>query len=57
MGDGRGAYRVSVVKPEGKGPRGRLRRRLEDSIKVYLKEVDWDKRLAVLNAVMNLCVP
>jgi hypothetical protein len=57
MGDGRGAYSVSVVKPEGKRPRGRLTRRWEDSIKVELKEIDWDKRRAMMNAVMSLRVP
>jgi len=39
MGERRGVYRVLVVKPEGKRPLGRPRRRWEDSIKVDLQEV------------------
>jgi hypothetical protein len=39
-------YRVSVGKPEGKRPMGRLRRRWEDNIRMDLQEVgcvgmDW----------------
>jgi hypothetical protein len=33
------AYRVLVVKPEGKGQLGRPRRKWEDNIKMYLQEV------------------
>ena len=32
-------HRVLVGKPEGKRPLGRPRRRLEDNIKIYLREV------------------
>jgi len=39
MGERRGVYRVLVVKPEGKRPLGRPRRRWEDNIKVDLLEV------------------
>jgi hypothetical protein len=39
MGERRGVYRVSVGKPEGKRPLGRLRRRWEDNIKMDLQEV------------------
>jgi hypothetical protein len=39
MGEGRGVYRVSVGKPEEKGPLGRPRRRWEDNIKMDLQEV------------------
>ena len=39
MGEKRGAYRVSVRKPEGKRPPGRPRRRWED-IKMDLQEVE-----------------
>jgi hypothetical protein len=39
MGDRRGAYRVVVGKPEGKGPLGRSRLRWEDNIKMHLQEV------------------
>jgi hypothetical protein len=69
MGEGRGAYRVLVGRPEGRRPLGRPRRRWEDNIKMNLQEVglggmDWidmaqdrDRWRAVVNAVMNLRVP
>ena len=46
MGEGRGVHRVLVVKPEGKRPLGRPRRRWEDNIKMDFQEVgggcgDW----------------
>jgi hypothetical protein len=46
MGAGRGMYRVSVGKREGKRPLGRSRCRWEDNIKANLHEVgcggmDW----------------
>ena len=56
-------------KPEGKRPLGRPRRRWNDNIKMYLREVgcvpgDWialaedrDQRRAYARAVMNLRVP
>ena len=61
-------HRVLVVKPEGKGPLGRPRRRWEDNIKMDLQEVggggDWmelaldrDRWRALVNTVMNLRVP
>jgi hypothetical protein len=68
MGEGRGVYRVSVAKPEGKRPLGRPRRRWEDNIKMYLREVgyvsmDWielaqdrDMWRALVNTVMNFRV-
>jgi hypothetical protein len=40
MGEERGMYRVLVGKPEGKRPLGRLRRRREDNIRMYLQELD-----------------
>jgi hypothetical protein len=69
MGEGRGAYRVLVRKPEGRRPLGRPRRRWEDNIKMDLQEVGWggmnwidmaqdmDWWRALLSAVMNLRVP
>jgi hypothetical protein len=41
MGEGRGVYRVLVVRPEGKRPLGRLRRRWEDNIKMDLREIRY----------------
>jgi hypothetical protein len=38
IGEKRGIYRVLVGKPEGKRSLGKLRRRLEDNIKIDLKE-------------------
>jgi hypothetical protein len=69
MGEGRGAYRVLVGRPEGKRPLGRPRRRWEDNIKMDLGEIGTDGanwiRLAqdrvqwraFVNTVMNLRVP
>jgi hypothetical protein len=68
MGEGRNLYRVLVGKREGKRPLEKPRRRWEDGIKVYLREigcggVEWihlaqdrDRWRAVVNAVMNLRV-
>jgi hypothetical protein len=46
MGELRGAYNILVVRPEGRRPLGRPRRRWEDNIKMDLREivfgdVDW----------------
>jgi hypothetical protein len=69
MGEGRGAYRVLVGRPEGKTPLGRPRRRWEDNIKMDLREIGIDGanwiRLAqdrvqwraFVKTVMNLRVP
>jgi hypothetical protein len=68
MGEERKVYKDLVGKPEGKRPLGRPRRRWEDWIIMYLREiglgdVDWirlaqdrDRWRAVVNAVMNLRV-
>jgi hypothetical protein len=39
MGDRKGAYRVLVVRPGGKRPRGRPKRRWENNIKMELQDV------------------
>ena len=69
MGDRRGAYRVLVGRPDGKGPLGRPRHRWEDNIKMDFQEVGWedvdwialaqvrDSLPALVNTVMNLRVP
>ena len=69
MEQSRNAYRVLVVKPEGKRPLGRPRRRWEDNIRMDLREVgcdsdewidlaeDRDQWRAYVRTVMNLRVP
>jgi hypothetical protein len=69
MGEGRGAYRILVGRPEGRRPLGRPRRRWDDNIKMNLQEVVWgvmgwidmaqdrDKWRDVVNSVLNLRVP
>ena len=66
LGERIGVYRVLVGKLEGKRLLGRLRRRWEDNIKMYFKEVgcegvywisvaqDRDSWRALVNTVMNL---
>jgi hypothetical protein len=68
MGEGRGVYRVLVVRPEGEIPLGRPRRRCEDNIKHDLRDIgidgaNWNQlaqdrvqRQALVNTVMNLGV-
>jgi hypothetical protein len=41
-GEGRGACRVLVGRPEGKRPLGRPRRRWEDNIKLDFREIGID---------------
>jgi hypothetical protein len=41
MGESRGAYRISVGKSEGRRPFERPKRRWEDNIKIYIREVGW----------------
>jgi hypothetical protein len=62
-------WHILVGRPEGRRPLGRPRRRWEDNIKMYLREiefgdVDWihwaqdrDRWRALVNTVMNLRVP
>jgi hypothetical protein len=40
MGEGRGAYRILVGRPEGRRPLRKPRRRWEDNIKMDLQEVE-----------------
>jgi hypothetical protein len=42
MGEGRGVYRVLVVRPKGKKALGRLRRRWEDYVKTNLRGIGID---------------
>jgi hypothetical protein len=68
-GEGRGAYKVLVGRPEGKRSLGRPRRRWEDNIKMDLGEIgiDWANWIrlaqdrvqwrAFVNTAMNLRVP
>jgi hypothetical protein len=42
MGEGRGVYRVSVGRSDGKTPLGRPRRRWETNIKMDLREIGID---------------
>jgi hypothetical protein len=42
MGEGRGAYRVLVGRPESKRPLGRPRCRWEDNIKMDLRDIGID---------------
>jgi hypothetical protein len=41
IGDKRGAYRVLVVKPEGKKSLGKPKHRLGCNIEMYLQQVRW----------------
>jgi hypothetical protein len=41
MGEGRNVYRVLVGKPEGKKRLGRPRRKWENGIRMYLREIGW----------------
>jgi hypothetical protein len=68
MGEIRNTYKILVGKSEGKRPLGRPRSRLEDNIRMVLREIGWrgvdwihldrdrDQGRAVLNTVMNLWV-
>ena len=60
MGERRGVHRVLVVKPNGKRPHGRPRRRWEDNIKLDLQEVrcggmDWIELVSGYRQVACSC--
>jgi hypothetical protein len=62
MREKRNAYRLLVGKPEGKRPLGKPRRRWVDNTKMDLGEVGWcdvgrNRRIALINSVLNLRVP
>jgi hypothetical protein len=69
VGEGKGAYKVLVGRPEGKRSRGRPRRRWEDNLQMDLRETELDganwiqlaqdrvQWRAFVNTVMNLQVP
>jgi hypothetical protein len=40
MGEGRGAYRILVGRPEGRSPLERTRSKWDDNIKMDLQEVE-----------------
>jgi hypothetical protein len=68
-GEKRKAYRILVVKPEGRRPLARPRRKWEGNIKMYLRETGWgamdcidlaqdrDQWRALVNTVMSIRVP
>jgi len=41
-GDMRNVYRILVAKPEEKRPLGKSRHRLEDNVRMDLKETGWE---------------
>jgi hypothetical protein len=61
-------YRVLVGMPGGKSPLGKPRRKREDDIKMYLREIRWDfmrwihlaqdrdQWLAFVKTVIKLCI-
>jgi hypothetical protein len=68
MAEERNAYRLLMGKPQGKRPLRRSKRRWEDGIRIYLREIGWgsvdwirlaqdrDRWRALVNTVMNLRV-
>jgi hypothetical protein len=44
MGEEKKLYMILVTKPEGKRPLGRPRSRLEDWIRMDLREISWGER-------------
>jgi hypothetical protein len=68
MGEMRNAYSIVIGKPEGKDHSGKRRRKLEDNIRMDLREIEWegmdlmhmaqdvDQWRALVNTVMNFLV-
>jgi hypothetical protein len=68
-GKKRNAYRILVGKPEGMRALGRPRCRWVENIKMDIREIGWDcmdwidvakdrdQWRALVNMVMNLCIP
>jgi hypothetical protein len=68
MWEKRNPYRILVGEPEVKGLLGRTRRRWEDNIKMYLRDIGWgdvdwidlardrDQWKALVNTTLNLRV-
>ena len=69
MKEGRSAFKILTGTPTGKRPLGRPKRKWEDNIRMYLKEIgtkmrNWvdsaqerDCWRALVNAALNLRVP
>jgi hypothetical protein len=69
MGEKRDAYRILVGKQEGKRPLGRPKRRWLNTIKMDLREIEWngkdwidlpqhtDRWRALVNRAMHFRVP
>jgi hypothetical protein len=69
MGEMTNAYKIFVGKPEGMSSLGRPRSRLEDNIKIHLREIELEgvdsidlaqyrtRWWSLLNTAMNLRVP
>jgi hypothetical protein len=69
LGEVRNAYSIFVGKSEGKRPLGKPRRRWEDNIRMYYREIGWegvdwihmaqvrDQWRALVNTAMRIQTP